>query len=148
MYALRSYLYAVRKVPFGLSPEKKCKKKESSPLATNSFWGVAPLLMSTRSPGIPSVPPVDVCKGVGEGCMCLCARGCFQPKLQEMTSQCDGTGLMSYRSYRSVRYRKYRRYASVRTVPNTPLAPRIHAGKDTHSPVQHPCKHLPVVRSV
>ena len=29
-------------------------------LATNSFWEVAPLLMSARYLGIPSVPPVDV----------------------------------------------------------------------------------------
>ena len=74
----------------------------SSLLATNSFWVVAPLLMSVRHLGIPSVPPADVS---GQGCVSLRACGCVEPKLQGMTSQCGGAGLMSYRTYRSVRYR-------------------------------------------
>ena len=67
----------------------------SSLLATNSFWEVAPLLMSARYLGIPSVPRVYV------WCV-FCVRGYVEPRLQGMTSQCGATGLMSYRSYRSI----------------------------------------------
>ena len=93
-------------------------------LSTNSFWEVAPL-MSTRYLGIPIVAPVDNCKEVGPGCVaCLCVRGCVEPKLQGMTSQCSGTGLISCRTLRTVRTELLRtaRY-QVDVVTNLPNCP-------------------------
>ena len=92
----------------GAGEDEQPPAEWSSLQETNAFWEVAPLLMSARYLGIPSVPPADVW-----GPVCVCVRGCVEPKLQGLTSQCGGTGLMPYRNYRSDWYR-----ADV--VPNLP----------------------------
>ena len=51
-----------------------------------------------------SEPTTGRCLGT-RVCVCLCVRGCVEPKIQGMTSQCGATGLMSYGACRSVRYR-------------------------------------------